>query len=147
MKKILIGLLAIAISTSAIANTSPVRIYEDRGGIVMTKFKEFLGYKARGRDIQILGICDSACTIALFVNDDICVGKNAKFGFHSAFVPNENRVGMTKQEILDAVRETNDWFLDHYPEWVIDIINQHGGLSKKLIVIDYKIAKKYLKTC
>jgi hypothetical protein len=138
-------LLSVTAFNSSNAATRPYKIYNDHGGLVVDKYSHFLKLKNQGRQLKILGNCDSACTIALFVHEDICIGKKAKFRFHSSFVKSRDSRGKEYDDV--SVKVINQWLMLNYPDWVEEHINLYGGLSKKLITIDYNIAKKYLKTC
>lgn len=62
----------------------PVVIESDGGGLVHEFEAALNRYNVEGRRVEIRGNCNSACTLALGVNN-VCVGKGAVVRFHHAF--------------------------------------------------------------
>lgn len=90
-----------------------------------------------GTKVKFAGRCDSACTVYLALpRDQICITPGAAFGFHAPHAATP-----------EASRVAQDYLLERYPEWVKTWIAGRGGLSGKLITMDYAYASKFLDRC
>lgn len=65
-------------------NIKPIIIFDDRGGRVSDYLKAAQKYTKEGREVRIIGLCWSACSIALSV-PNVCVGSMATVMFHDAY--------------------------------------------------------------
>jgi len=61
-----------------------VIILDDRGGRVDDYIKAAKLYTLEGREVRIIGLCWSACSLALSV-PNVCVGSMATIMFHDAY--------------------------------------------------------------
>jgi len=79
----------------------PVIILDDRGGRVSDYEKAAQKYTIEGREVRIIGLCWSACSLALSV-PNVCVGSMATVMFHDAYDLKSGKVSPTvTKEILD----------------------------------------------
>ena len=62
----------------------PVVILDDRGGRVSDYVTMAERYTNEGREVRIIGLCWSACSLALSV-PNVCVGSMATIMFHDAY--------------------------------------------------------------
>jgi hypothetical protein len=127
------GLLLCAfIVASAIAPAkAEMRIAEDRGGQIGRYLQAFAMLRSSGERVVVDGNCLSACTLVLGVvpRDRICATPRARFGFHAAWMPNEDGRPVTSRLGTQAL-----W--DVYPPSVRHWINKHGGLSRRMIFLE-----------
>jgi hypothetical protein len=127
------GLLLCAfIVASAIAPAkAEMRISEDRGGQIGRYLQAFAMLRSSGERVVVDGNCLSACTLVLGVvpRDRICATPRARFGFHAAWMPNEDGRPVTSRLGTQAL-----W--DVYPASVRHWINKHGGLSRRMIFLE-----------
>jgi hypothetical protein len=125
-------LLCAAIVGSAVAPAkAEMRIAEDRGGQIGRYLQAFATLRSSGERVVVDGNCLSACTLVLGVipRENICATRRARFGFHAAWMPNENGRPVTSRLGTQAL-----W--DVYPASVRHWINQHGGLTRRMIYLE-----------
>ena len=65
-------------------DVKPIIILDDRGGGVRNYIKAAQNYTGQGREVRIIGLCWSACSLALSV-PNVCVGLMATVMFHDAY--------------------------------------------------------------
>ena len=65
-------------------DVKPIIILDDRGGRVSNYIKAAQNYTDQGREIRIIGLFWSACSLALSV-PNVCVGPMATVMFHDAY--------------------------------------------------------------
>jgi hypothetical protein len=114
-----------------------VRISNDRGGYVIRYVMQLQKLRQAGIPVQFAGRCLSACTLYLALpTAQTCVSPGASFGFHAPYGagPKGNRIAL-------------NYMLNKYPSWVRNWISSHGGLSRRLITMQFKYASNYLRTC
>ena len=125
-------LLCAAIIVSAVAPAkAEMRISEDRGGQIGRYLQAFAMLRSSGERVVVDGNCLSACTLVLGVipREKICATHRARFGFHAAWMPNEDGRPVTSRLGTQAL-----W--DVYPASVRRWINQHGGLTRRMIFLE-----------
>jgi hypothetical protein len=113
------------------------RIGSDRGGYVVQYALRMLKLKQSGKPVQFAGKCLSACTIYLALPpSQTCISPGASFGFHAPYgsSPNGNRMAQA-------------YMLKSYPGWVRSWIASRGGLSSRVITMNYSFASKFMKPC
>src|SRR5215207_5674562 len=113
------------------------RIGSDRGGYVVQYALRMLKLKQSGKPVQFAGSCQSACTIYLALpQSQTCISPGASFGFHAPYgsSPSGNRMART-------------YMLKTYPDWVRSWISSRGGLSNRVITMNYSYASKFMKPC
>jgi hypothetical protein len=118
-------------------NQNYQRIGSDRGGYVVQYAVRMLKLKQSGKPIQFAGSCQSACTIYLALpRSQTCISPGASFGFHAPYgsSPSGNRMARM-------------YMLKSYPGWVRSWISSRGGLSSRVITMNYAYASKFMKPC
>lgn len=122
---VILCLTLISALTPAMAT---MRIAEDRGGQIGHYIQNFESLRSSGERVVIDGNCLSACTLVLGLipHDHICATARARFGFHAAWMPDEEGRPVTSRLGTQAL-----WNI--YPKPVRRWINRHGGLSRKMI--------------
>ena len=118
---------AIAALTVTSASAA-MRIAEDRGGQIGQYLQAFASVRSSGESVIIDGNCLSACTLVLGLvpRERICATERARLGFHAAWMPDRDGRPVTSPLGTQAL-----WSI--YPATVRRWINQHGGLSRKMI--------------
>jgi hypothetical protein len=86
--------------------------------------------RSSGESVVVDGNCLSACTLVLGLvpRERICATQRARFGFHAAWMPDRDGRPVTSPLGTQAL-----WSI--YPASVRRWINQHGGLSRKMIYL------------
>jgi hypothetical protein len=112
-------------------------ISNDNGGSVVGYAQAVA--RLRGQDTLVVfnGRCASACTLFLALEDErTCIAPGASFLFHGA---------------SGASRDMNEWgtrfMMGQYPQWVRDWITRNGGLTNRVIRMDYAYASRFMQTC
>lgn len=114
-----------------------VTIRANSGGNVARFAIRAAGMRRDGTRVRFAGRCDSACTLYLGLpRDQMCVSPGAKFRFHAPMARSARTVAKA-QRFLYA----------KYPGWVRGWIAANGGLSKRLITMDYSYARNFIKQC
>ena len=81
----------------------PVIILDDRGGRVSDYEEAAKKYISEGREVRIIGLCWSACSLALSV-PNVCVGSMATVMFHDAYDLHSGKVDLAvTKEILSKL--------------------------------------------
>jgi len=136
-------LLCAAILVSAVAPAkADVRIAEDRGGQIGRYLQTFASMRSSGERVVVDGNCLSACTLVLGVvpRDRICATPRARFGFHAAWMPDEDGRPVTSQMGTQAL-----W--DVYPTSVRHWIHRHGGLTRRMIFLQGSALHGIVASC
>src|SRR5215467_5557376 len=125
--------LVIGVALAALSGTSAsatMRISEDRGGQIGQYLQAFASVRSSGESVVVDGNCLSACTLVLGLvpRERICATDRARFGFHAAWMPDRDGRPVTSPLGTQAL-----WSI--YPATVRRWINQHGGLSRKMIYL------------
>jgi hypothetical protein len=114
-----------------------VTIGNERGGYVVDYAARVLKLQESNTTVRFAGRCDSACTLYLTLpQDQTCIARGASFRFHAPTAP-------TRQASFAA----KTYMLKTYPEWVTTWLEAQGGLSRRLITMDYTYASQYLRAC
>jgi hypothetical protein len=139
---------AVVLSMSAqVAHSAPLfgtsrsqnyqRIGSDRGGYVVQYALRMLKLKQSGKPVQFAGSCQSACTIYLALpRSQTCIAPGSSFGFHAPYGSSSSGNRMARAYMLKS-----------YPGWVRSWISSRGGLSSRVITMDYAYASKFMKPC
>jgi len=81
----------------------PIIILDDRGGRVRDYLKAAQTYTDQKREVRIIGLCRSACSLALSV-PEVCVGPMATVMFHDAYDLKSGKINLAvTKEILDKM--------------------------------------------
>ena len=120
---------------AAYADVQTVSISANSGGGVVAYAMQAASYRRNNVRVQVTGRCDSACTLYLSLpRNRICVGQGAFFRFHAPSGTAD-------------VSEAQRFMMRKYPGWVRQWIAARGGLSNRLITMDYAYARKFLPDC
>ena len=126
-------------ATPSIASRSPGvhRIGNDNGGSVVSYAQAV--QRLRGQDTLIVfdGRCASACTLYLSLQSTrTCLMPGSSFLFHRAH---------------GARPELNHWatefMMSQYPAWVRSWIRSQGGLTDRVLRMEYSYAARFMRTC
>lgn len=114
-----------------------IRISHDNGGSVVDYARRMTRLRQQSAQVEFRGPCASACTMFLALErQQTCIRPGAKFGFHKAF---------------GADQGANQWgtafLLERYPQWVRSWIEANGGLTHRLIWMDYAYAAQHMPSC
>lgn len=124
-------LLCAAVLASGVTSASAtMRIAEDRGGQIGHYLQAFATMRSSGERVVIDGNCLSACTLVLGLvpRARMCATSRARFGFHAAWMPDNDGQPVTSPMGTQAL-----WNI--YPVPVRRWISRHGGLSRKMIYL------------
>ncbi|HUL87550.1 MAG TPA: hypothetical protein VLU23_05135 [Pseudolabrys sp.] len=128
IRGLIFGAVLAALSVTSASAT--MRIAEDRGGQIGQYLQAFNTLRSSGERVIVDGNCLSACTLVLGLvpRERICATQRARFGFHAAWMPDRDGRPVTSPLGTQAL-----WSI--YPASVRRWINQHGGLSRKMIYL------------
>jgi hypothetical protein len=117
-------------------------ITEDRGGQIGQYMQAFAALRSSGEDVVVDGNCFSACTmlLGLIPRERICATSRARFGFHAAWMPDENGRPVTSPMGTQAL-----WNI--YPNKVRAWIGHNGGLSRKMIFLQGRELTRIVQSC
>ncbi len=124
---------AVTLASSATVHV----VANDRGGSIVNYAQEVRRLRAQNKLVVFNGQCASACTMFLGLNNNrTCIAPGASFLFHRAY---------------GASADMNAWGTDFmfrsYPAWVRDWIARNGGLTDRLIRMDYAYASRFIRPC
>src|SRR3989344_8079637 len=102
----------------------------DRGGEIVQYIFAFQRVGGSGEKVVVDGDCLSACTLIFgFVPPErIYVTPKARFGFHSAWRPNDKG-----QPVYS--KDGTELLLEYYPPWVHSWLKRHGGLKRRMVYL------------
>lgn len=131
MKRLLLGLLALALTSCTAHTQGAVTMYNNPGGYV----SEFMFmrdyYMQSGTAIRISGTCMSACTMYL-KSPLFCVYPGAELWFHAP-TPNSD--------------EARQLLLDSYPPRIRQWIAAQGGLTPAWIILKGDDLQRMVAQC
>ena len=107
------------------ANAADIVVSNDNGGVI----GHYMAKYDTADRVIIDGWCASACTLALGLRN-VCVTDRARLGFHAA-----------------SGTEGTDLLMSTYPGAVQAWINRHGGLTKRLLILEGRKLTAFLKRC
>jgi hypothetical protein len=131
-------LIVAACSTSGPGDLSrKTYVRSDAGGQVIDYAIRTAKLRESGKPVHISGKCASACTMYLALSpSQICIAPGTSFLFHAPYGASVHGRKVARQ-----------YFLANYPDWVRSWLARRGGLSGKLLVMDYAYASRHLRTC
>lgn len=133
---IMVGVSNAAVE-SQIPKTRAVSVANNSGGSVVEFAMRTATYRKNRTRVQITGRCDSACTLYLALpTNQLCVSPGAYFRFHSPQAGSSGDVSVAK-----------NFMLRKYPGWVRNWISSQGGLSHRLLKMDYSYASRFVPRC
>jgi hypothetical protein len=121
-----------------VASTASVHVIaNDRGGSIVNYAQEVQRLRRQDKLVVFNGQCASACTMFLSLNTNrTCIAPGASFVFHRAY---------------GASADMNAWgtnfMIRQYPAWVREWIAHNGGLTDRLIRMDYAYASRHMRPC
>ena len=124
----LVLLCAAMVGAASAPASATMRISEDRGGQIGQYLQTFATVRSSGERVVVDGNCLSACTLllGLIPRNRVCATPRARFGFHAAWMPDDDGRPVTSQLGTQAL-----WNI--YPHDVRRWINRHGGLTRRMI--------------
>ncbi len=135
-------LCAALLASSLTPASDTMRIAEDRGGQIGHYLQAFSMLRSSGERVVVDGNCLSACTLVLGIipPSKVCATSRARFGFHAAWMPDEEGRPVTSPLGTQAL-----WNI--YPNQVRRWINNHGGLSRKMIFMQGRALDGIVASC
>ena len=135
-------LCAALLASSLTPASATMRIAEDRGGQIGHYLQAFSMLRSSGEHVVVDGNCLSACTLVLGIipPSKVCATQRARFGFHAAWMPDEDGHPITSPLGTQAL-----WNI--YPHQVRRWINNHGGLSRKMIFMQGRALDGIVASC
>ncbi len=135
-------LCAALLASGIVPASATMRISEDRGGQIGHYLQAYALLRTSGEKVVVDGNCLSACTLILGVipRERICATERARFGFHAAWMPDEDGRPITSPMGTQAL-----WRI--YPASVRGWINRHGGLSRKMIYLEGRALAGIVPSC
>jgi hypothetical protein len=126
-----------------VSATADVRIKASNGGDVLAYLAFFSLLERSGERVILDGPCFSACTLVLssIPRERICVTRRAVLGFHAAQLL--DRRSSRKYAAPDATQV----LAATYPTAVRSWIEQHGGLTSKIIILRGQELTALYPTC
>lgn len=112
-------------------------ITNDNGGDLVSYAQSVSRARIDNTQVAFNGRCASACTLYLSLSpSQTCITRGASFWFHRAYGarPDFNQWG-------------TDYMMTRYPAWVRRWIAAHGGLSNRLMRMDYTYAAQHMRPC
>jgi len=139
-RSLVAGALLVVSGVSSASAT--MLISEDRGGQIGQYMQAFAALRSSGENVVVDGNCFSACTLllGLIPRERVCATPRARFGFHAAWMPDENGRPVTSPMGTQAL-----WNI--YPNKVRSWIGRNGGLSRKMIFLQGSELSHIIPSC
>jgi hypothetical protein len=133
---------AMLLASGASSASATMLITEDRGGQIGQYLQAFAALRSSGEDVVVDGNCFSACTLllGLIPRERVCATPRARFGFHAAWMPDENGQPVTSPMGTQAL-----WNV--YPSKVRSWIGRNGGLSRRMIFLQGRELRQIVHAC
>ena|SRR5215831_20259750 len=139
------------------ASGGVIRLHNDHGGLLTAYRDRFIQARENGERVVIDGMCMAACTLAvgLLPRGRVCVTPQAVLGFQSAWKPPfwmtgiaalSGGRGISEPDRIPNARATQV-MMNIYPPVLQQWINQHGGLTPKLIYLRGKELAAIVPKC
>jgi hypothetical protein len=140
LRAILAGIsLFLAHPAEAIPDASgpTIVISRDNGGNLVEYARMVTRARNANTFVRFQGQCASSCTLFLSLrSSQTCISRGASFVFHRAYGAQE-----------DFNQWGTEYLIERYPDWVRRWINANGGLTSRLIRMDYAYASQFLRPC
>jgi hypothetical protein len=119
------------------ASGGVIRLHDDHGGLMTAYVNRFTQARDNGERVVIDGRCIAACTmvVAIMPHGRVCVTPQAVLGFQSAWNPAPGMTGITSAVDRIPNDRATQALMNMYPPALQHWINQHGGLTPKLILL------------
>ncbi|QBY01809.1 hypothetical protein E2K80_14645 [Rhodophyticola sp. CCM32] len=119
-----------ALASRAVIATGP-------GGSVIEYARLVSNIRMQNAQVQFSGRCESACTMFLSLPASrTCIMPGASFTFHRAYGASE-----------DFNQWGTEYMMSGYPVWVRRWIADRGGLSDRLLRMNYAYAARFIPPC
>lgn len=122
-----------------LAPQSPVIVRDNRGGNVVQMMAYRSQLAASGRQVQIRGVCNSACTM-LTTLPNACLGPGASIGFHAPRIPGTQVIPPIVDQLM-ATTYRNGIRARWYNEW------RHSLTIKSITAQEYVALDPMTKLC
>ena len=114
-----------------------LEIRDDGGGLVADYALRLYEMEEAKQTVEFVGRCDSACTLFLALPpEQTCISEGAYFRFHAPSAP-----------AASTAAAVAGYLMRKYPKWVRAWIVARGGLSDRLVTMNYDYANKFIRTC
>jgi hypothetical protein len=114
-----------------------VTIANNSGGRIIDFAKRSAQLRNSRALVRFAGRCDSACTLFLALpSHQTCISPGAYFRFHAPSAGSQR-----------AARMAQVYMMRKYPGWVKGWIARNGGLSGRLVTMNYAYASRFLRSC
>ena len=114
-----------------------ISIYANSGGSIGLFVLRAAKLRNSRTLVKFSGRCDSACTLFLGLPPrQMCISKGAVFRFHAPMHKSPRAASYAKK-----------YMMRKYPGWVRSYIGANRGLTNRLITMDYKYARRFIRTC
>jgi hypothetical protein len=114
-----------------------VTISNNRGGYVVDYAVQMEQWKKSGTRLRFAGRCDSACTVYLALpTSRTCIARGASFSFHAP-----------SGSSASAARYAGIYMMKTYPGWVRSWVKSRGGLTRRLVTMNYEYASRFMRPC
>lgn len=118
-------------------DSATVEIGNDTGGYVADYALRMFDVMSSRKPVKFVGSCDSACTLFLALpRNQTCAETGASFRFHAPVAPTES-----------AARAVKAFMMREYPRWVQSWIARQGGLTDRIVTMDYSYVSQYMRSC
>lgn len=118
-------------------DASIVEIGNDRGGYVADYALRMFDFMTSRKRVRFVGSCDSACTLFLALpRTQTCVEAGASFRFHAPEAPTPS-----------AAEAVKAFMMREYPRWVQSWLIQQGGLTDRLVTMDFSYISQHIRSC
>src|ERR1700722_1812965 len=131
------------------ASDGVIRLHNDSGGLITAYIHRFQQARDNGERVVIDGTCLAACTLAVAILPPgrVCVTPQAILGFQSAWKPAPGMTGiLSGADRIPNDRATQALMAPH-PPVSHQRIDQHGGLTPKLILLKGKELTAIVPKC
>jgi hypothetical protein len=114
-----------------------VTISNNRGGYVVDYAIRMEEWKKSGTRVRFAGRCQSACTVYLALPaSQACIARGASFTFHAP-----------SGSSASATRYAHIYMMKTYPAWVRSWVSSKGGLTRRLVTMNYAYASRFMRPC
>lgn len=117
----------------------PIVIRDNRGGNVVQMMAYRSQLAASGRQVQIRGVCNSACTM-LTTLPNACLGPGAMIGFHAPRIPNTQVIPPIVDQLM-ATTYRNGIRARWFNEW------RHSLTIKSITAQEYVALDSMTRLC
>jgi len=131
------------------ATDGVIRLHDDAGGLITAYVHRFQRARENGERVVIDGTCLAACTLAVAILPPgrVCVTPQAVLGFQAAWKPAPGMMGIVPRAERVPADTATQALMEIYPPALRQWIDQHGGLTPKMIVLKGKELTAIVPKC